>query len=503
MGLFRDTCTKCGAKVKKAAKFCSKCGTTPANGWWKCTNCKKWVGAGSEFCWSCKTPMHVESRGALEGGKWSREQGVFAERFEIADLTPLLTRGLTIDTGCSAMILSEGALKEVLGAGHYTLDSVASRISRWGTPSPKSVILMDSAEVGVPLRVNNLRTKEDLPVEFYGEVVFLFNPNQAESFIQNGLKAERKLTVDNVSEMLANEARFILSSHCQENTIEDLIKDPIRRLALEDRLIDELSQVLPSLGIELIRLGGCDFTGPDYEKLRAQSGELETTRRKLELDQRMRELVTSNTMGEMKSEADMEEYVAQLAQERDIGDEDRSHELNLLKQVHRHELDAVEVAETMKLEMEKVGHDIDIQVQWDGYNREKTIADATAAAGARAATFDQEAKETEQALLWRKQKNELKQQDLKAKADIYSGQSLETMIALVEDSQQRDQLLALHKQQLQAGISEKEIFAQAKLESLEEQKRMTTENADRLEGIMKDALKAMGNATKTENTIVK
>jgi len=348
--------------------------------------------------------------------------------------------------------------------------------------------------------VDNLRTKEDLPVEFYGEVVFRFNPNQADSFVQNGLKAKRKLTVDDISEMLANEARFILTSHCQESTIEELIKDPIRRLALEDRLVGDLSEVLPTLGIEIERVGGCDFTGPDYEKLRAQSGDIEATRRKLEMDQRLRELMTSNMMGDMKSESDVEEYVAQLAQERDVGDEDRSHELNLLKQVHRHEVDRIEAAEKMKLDMEKTGHDIGIQSQWDGYNRGKTIADAKAAAEARAETFVQEIKETEQALKWREQKNMIKQDDLQAKAEIYSGQSLETIIALVEDTQQRDQLLALHKQQLQAGVSEKEILAQAKLESLEEQKKMTAENADRLEGIMKEALSAMGNAAKSGNT---
>ncbi len=500
MGLFRDTCTECGAKVKKAAKFCSKCGTTPAKGWWKCTSCKKWVGAGSEFCWSCKTPMHVESRGALEGGTWSRDQGVFAERFEVADLMPLLKRGLTIETGCSAILMKDGIVKDVLGAGHHTLDTVASRLTRWGTPSPKSVILMDAAEVGVPLRVDNLRTKEDLPVEFYGEVVFRFNPNQADSFVQNGLKAKRKLTVDDISEMLANEARFILTSHCQESTIEELIKDPIRRLALEDRLVGDLSEVLPTLGIEIERVGGCDFTGPDYEKLRAQSGDIEATRRKLEMDQRLRELMTSNMMGDMKSESDVEEYVAQLAQERDVGDEDRSHELNLLKQVHRHEIEGIEAAEKMKLEMEKTGHDIGVRIQWDGYNREKTIADAKAAAEARAETFAQEIKETEQALKWREQKNRIKQDDLQAKAEIYAGQSLETLIALVEDPQQREHLVKLHEQQMKAGVSEKEILAQAKLESLEEQKKMTAENADRLEGLMKEALSAMGNAAKTRNT---
>ena len=82
--------------------------------------------------------------------------------------------------------------------------------------------------------------------------------------------------------------------------------------------------------------------------------------------------------------------------------------------MHRHEIEGIDAAEKMKLDMEKTGHDIGVQIQWDGYNREKTIADAKAAAEARAETFAQEIKETEQALKWREQKNMIKQDDLQA-----------------------------------------------------------------------------------------
>lgn len=503
MGLFSDQCGECGAKVKKAAKFCSKCGTAPAKGWWKCSSCGKWVGAGSEFCWSCKAPMHVESRAAIAGGKWAREQGVFAERFEVQDLEPLLKKGLTIETGCAAILLKDGTVKDVLEAGVHTLDSAVSRLARWGKPSPKTVVLLDAAEIGVPVRVENLRTKEDMAINFYGEVIFRFNPNRADDLMQNLLKERRRLTVEDLAEAIAQEIRFVLTSHCQESAADDLIRDPLRRLGLEDRLQGELTSVLERVGLELERIGGCDFTGPDYEKLRAQSGELETTRRKLEMDQRLRELMTSEMMDDMKSESAIEEYVAQLAQERDLGDEDRSHELNLLKQVHRHELEGNEAAELMQREMEKTGHDIGIRVQWDGYNREKAVADAKNAAEVRTIEFAQEITETEQALKWREQKNKMAQDDLKAKAEIYAGQKLETLIALVEDPQQREQLVKLHEQQMKAGVSEKEILAAAKLESLEEQKKMTEENAKRLEGVMREALKAMGEAAKGGNTIIK
>jgi len=481
MGLFSDQCTECGAAVKKAARFCSKCGAMPPNGWCKCYACGKWVGQEAEFCWNCKQPFNPESRLFVAGGKWSRPSGIFAQRFETGDINSLLKNGLLIEPGNAAILMREEKVKGVLNPGRHDLRTLADRLRFWGADSPKTVVMVDDGDIGLPLRVTGLRTQEDLEVEFYAEGVVQFDSNAPETLIKNLLLAKDKISYSDLAAIMTGELQYALKNYCMASPIDELFKNPDRRMLLENTLDKALRDFLSRNGLIFVRLGGMDFTGAAYEKLRAQAGEVETARRKTQLDQRMRELLTSDKMGQFKSEADLKEYVRQLAQEHDLGNVDRSGELELLRQVYRHEIEVKDAEQRIQITI-RAG--------------QERIEAMKLNVVARDINTQQEIKETREWLKVKQEKKKMEVEHEREKGAVYGALSLETIIALSKDPAQREQLVKAFELKIKAGISEKDILAKAQLEALESQKKMTAENADRLERIMREAIQAMGEAAK-------
>lgn len=497
---------RCRNKVKKTAKFCNKCGSPAPGGWIKCPSCGKWVGNESQFCWNCDTPLHPESRAAMAGGRWRQAAGSFAQRFEVGDIKKILTDGLIVEEGTKALLVDAGKYKDVLEPGSHNVDSLARRINHWGSPPPRSVVLVQSGEVILPLRIEGLRSAEEIEVRYYGEVIIQFNDQQARDFLSNLFKDRELLSIEEVAERFLGEIRHAIEAFCVSSTIEDIVKDPQRRLRLEDSLRETLEASAKSWGIEVIRVSTAEFYGRAYEELRAKAGELEVQRREFEFEQRLRELVSSDKMGQFKSEHDLEEYVAQLAQERGVSDLRRDHELTRLKQVHRHELEAAELAHQMDQELEEATHKLDLRKQEDNYERDKLVQDTQAKVQA-----------AEAALELKRKKKEIQREDLREKADILEGRDITTLIGLIDDSDKRAQLLEIHKRTELKGGSPEEILAltadsspelaqalvdimanrrSEKEDSLEEIKNLTQNQADQLERILNKTLESVAEATK-------
>lgn len=549
MGLFSDTCTmlidpatkraltgealekakqdprwpRCGYSVKKKARICSRCGHGAPGGWSQCPSCRNWVGNESNFCWNCKTALHPESRDEIAGGVWQKPREGFARRLEVGDIKLALQKGIQIQTGTAAIVLDSGAYKDVLGPGRHNLDSLARRINYWGDPPPRSVILVDSGDVVLPLVTSGLRTSEDIPVDFYAEVCFRFVEKGAEAFVANLFKASERLSYDDLVKTLNGEIRYEVENVCNTSTVEDLVKDPERRTHLEDALQKRLEEVLKRYGLEIVRVASADFSGEAYEKLRAKSGDLELKRREFEFSARLREMLASDKMQELKTEHDLEAYVLQLAQEKGVSTEMRNQELALLKQVHRHELEKGEAAHQMEREMQQAAHAIGVKIIWDDYAFKKLVKEAEAAAAVRRIAFDQEKAETEWALKTRIEKDRIKREDLAETAKILEGKSLQTLIATIDDPERREQLLKLSAQMQQQGQSVEAILAMAADKSpaaaqalaemargnrqqmereFQERQKMTEDAAQRLERIMTEALKAVAEAGKHAGTTI-
>lgn len=500
---------RCGYRVKKSARRCSQCGAAPPGGWAKCPGCSKWVGVESEFCWNCGNTLHPEDRTALADGHWQKPTGLVAKRVEVGDVKKTLHKGkLLVEEGSAAILLQAGKYRDLLKPGAHTMESLGHRINNWGDPPPRTVILVDSGDLCLPVRVEDLRAAEEIPVELYAEIVVRLAPNgkRAEALVQNVIKDSRELGYDAFAEFLKGEIRYAVRNLCNTTTVEDLFKDPEVRVRIEDELQRVVAESQDRYGFELVRVSSAEFTGKDYEMLRQKSAEIEIKRRQIEFDQRLRDIVVKNRMSEFTTEKELEEFVAQLAHEKDVSDEHRDQELSLLRLTHRGELDAKAASLAMAAEMEKTAHDLGVKLNWDDYTRSKLIEDAKA-----------EAEVTGIWLKVREEKERLKLQRLADEAKIYEGKDLQTLVALLPD-EKREALLKLNEQLATKGMSQEQIlalaardnpelarvlFEQARTEGMdrekdwEERKGLLDAQADRLERIMNKALETTAEAAKS------
>ncbi len=492
MGLFSDKCTalidsatgraltgsalenarkerkwpRCGARVSKKARFCSSCGWVAPGGWWRCPGCNKWVGNESNYCWNCNQPLHPESRLDLAGGVWNKTPGLFAQRFELGDVKRLLTSGLQIQEGTVAILLDGGAQKQVIGPGRHEPDGTLRKINWFGNPPPRSMILVDNGDVLLPVYIEDLRTATEIPVEFSAEITLHFHAKDADDFAANLLKEKRELSYEELAGVLGAEVRYAVENLCNTSTIEDLVKDPQRRLHAENVLHETLDPALKRFGLELVRVGAADFGGDAFEELRAQAGEMEIKwremeikRREIEFGERMRDLLAGDKMHEFKGESDLAEYVAQIAQEKQVSDKLREHELARLVQVQRNELDREDASFAMAREQEQAAHQIGIKIQWDSYTSEKLQKDAKLQDEIERMRISREYDEAMGALKLREIKESNRAKSLREKADIMKGKSAEEMLSLVDDPEQRDQIVKLATLTQQKDMTPEQILA--------------------------------------------
>ena len=521
MGIFSDKCQSCGANVKKRARVCSQCGAMAPGGWWKCPTCSEWVGNESRFCWNCKTPLHPEDRDFIAGGTWQHPASLLAQRFEVGDLYILLKKGLQVQQGTLAILLDGGAAKDVLKAGKHNLDSLAHRINHWGSPPPRSVVLIHSGDTIIPLRVTSLRTAEDLEVEFYGEAVLRFVPEDARLFMENLMQDQRDLPFAGLADRLQGEIRYAVENICNSSTIEDLIKDPQRRLRLEDEMAEILKRTLKSIGFELVALSGAEFSGKEYEQLRQKAGDIEVQRRNAEFDARLREILQEDRMHVLKTEQDLQLYAAQLAQERGVADLHRDQEINMLREKFRQQLAANQSEFTRSEATKDIELRLDLARREDAYRWEKERGDASV-------RLENEDAEVRKALEWRAEKERLQRiheedsrrisrEDEIARAKAFQGLDLSALIAAIGDTERSKMLLQLQRDKRYEGRSAEEILAMQASESPAvaealrklaeaqqiraendnaERKRILDADAERLERVLQEALRTTAEAAK-------
>ena len=413
MGLFSDKCAKCGANVPKKARVCSHCGTRAPGGWIKCPECDNWVGNESNYCPHCNHRMHPEERIDLAGGVWDRESGVFAQRFECGDLSHLSRSGLYVQEGSRAILMDGGREVKTLGPGRHTPESLARSINWFGNPPPRSVVMVDSGDnilkLDFPPRTDapqsSLRSAEDKPLRIVAEATLRFDPSGADDFLANLMKDSRKVPFGDIAQLIYDEALPAVKTLCAQTTIEDLVKDPERRERFEDAIEKAVKTLLKRNGLELVRIGAVDVVSPDYEELRGKYAVLDKLRREVEFEKKMIDVLAqqdiqneedvasrderaqANERAWRKRQQETEEYVAQLAADKQIGETERNNAIEIARKVAEGELDRkdAELERALRIEqyareLEDQAHRLKLDLDLKNYNREQVLADAANAA---------------------------------------------------------------------------------------------------------------------------
>ena len=515
----------CGNKVSKRARFCNKCGKGAPGGWIKCPQCGKWIGNDDQYCPHCNAPLYPDDRAAMAGGVWQRDLQLFAQRFEVGDVKRLLSTGLKIQEGTAAILLDAGEVHDILEPGQHNPDGLLRKINWFGNPPPRSVVLIHAGEVIVPVHIEALRTSEHIPIEFYGEVILRFKGDKdaARAFLGNFLKSERALNFSQIEERIIPLIRTAVDEMCVTSTLEDLVKDPERRIRLQERIEKRLEADLAASGFEVVRVSSADFTGDEYEKLEEQLGEAEVKRREAEyhaaLENTLRKIKNQAEMDGDKAEFDLREFKEMLDHEYRVNSATREREFLLLKRnwehddmIYRRLIEMEELTHKHEMEDMQTDHDLATSRKLDEYQREKTVEDATAATTAQRIHTDQDVDDAKKWLDVRAQKEAIKQKDRAADAERRKGMSLNEMLMDAQDSETRAALLEALKLQRNVSMTPEQLLAELGKESnndqlvakIEELYKNAQEREDRnLAKMLEPAIEAAKHPAQTMGPIIK
>ena len=443
---------RCENSVRKAARFCNKCGSPAPGGWWKCPSCGKWIGNEARYCSHCNTPLYPEDRAVMAGGTWRKDPGLFAQRFEIGDVKRLLQDDLLIQEGTVAVVTDGGHIHGILESGRHNPDSLARAINWLGDPPPRSVVMVDAGDVALPLRVEGLRTAEHHPIGFYGEVILRFGKDKTASraFFENALKDRRHLAYKDLSESLQGVVRTAVDALCVTSKLDDLVRDPERRVRLQETMTRMIGEDVARYGLQVVRVSSAEFTGDEYEEYAERLGDVDIKRREFEYADAMRKLQKKDEMDTFKDADELRSYKAIIDSEYRVSQATRDREWELLKRAWEHD----DIRHRQLLEVEQAEHDIGVQQMNDEYARGKGVKDASAAALARDAAFDQEKKEAEWGLDIRNRK---KAEDAQRRA----GMTLEERLMDVSDPTLRRVLVEQMMAQRNLTMTPEQILAEA------------------------------------------
>ena len=522
MGLFSDKCPDCGSSVSKKARFCSKCGRGAPDGWFKCPQCGNWVGNDSKFCPHCNHPLFPEERIDLAGGVWARKPGEFARRFELDDVRFIKENGLMVQEGTVAILLDGGKEVKELGPGRHSPLGTLRSINWFGNPPPRAAVMVDAGEcvfrvdfTGKNSGVGSVasappRSAEELEVGCVAEITLRFVPGRADRFIANVMKEKRSVAADDIRALIYENAVTAVRDLCTQSTIEDLVKDPERRVRFEDAITRALRDAMKEWGIEIVRTGAVEFYGRAYEEVRAKYGELEKSRRLFEFRKAEIEVFAAAADEEAaagkrdaKREQEAKEYLEQLAQEKQLSEIERTQELAIATRVSKGEISATEAKLAAARELEEhaknmtaLAHKLELDLTLRNYDREQLVADAENKARLSAIGRDERLKDEKLSTavmgekvgqaklndeieririereLWeqdkyldlRRKKDEIKNAELRERAGILSGKSeLELAALAIDDPAARqaflEQGLARLKIEQESAMTPEQLLA--------------------------------------------
>ncbi|MBE6378466.1 MAG: hypothetical protein E7051_06585 [Lentisphaerae bacterium] len=510
----------CGRMVKIKAKFCSKCGGSAPGSWWRCGGCGKLIGNESQTCPHCGRTQNPMMRLDISDGSWRKEEEIFAERFELQDIAPLMQKGLNVQESQNAVLLEGGAVTDVLSAGFYKTPDFENNEG-----GDKSLVMVDCSEFSLPVCVESIRTADDIEADLHVVAVLRFDPANAKEFMCNLMGSSlylkqdaltASLGYDEIAHCLLGDIDTAAREMCNTTTVAELFKSADTRIKLENHIANSLARNLSAIGMSFVRLKEVEFESEVFTKLREMSGQVETKRREIEFMQRADELANDATRREAMSEYEMEDFMDQLAHEKGIKDDLRVQEIERLRKnwersqekdalSHEHDLDDIQQMRQLerdrtdaefKQEMIDLEHKRDIERRIAEQNAsleftqiESRIQNIKIEVAAKKAAAEQDAADK-----WLDIKQKKQAFNQNQKIDMIKaaqGADISALIMAEDDPDKRRDLLELYEQQQQAKMTPELLLAAAAA-------RGNAAAAAALAGMNKDQLDVIERA-KNEN----
>ena len=271
MGLFSDRCENadCSARVKKGARYCSRCGWAGPNSLVACPDCGKKVGRTSRFCWSCGADLEAGRRPRIVHNRWVRDEEEFAVRVEAGDVEGFLKRTVTVEPGTVGLVLSNGRIKKDVEWGTQTLDRLLS------PREARSIILVSTRDALVRPTFEKVRDRDYIELDVTVQAVLRADPERYEGLVQHFLEGgTQRVTFAALEQAIAQELRDIVSGQVCAHSLGEMAGNAEWQEQFEANLRDAISVHFGPRGLEVAHVSFVDFGGARYEAYCKERGEV-------------------------------------------------------------------------------------------------------------------------------------------------------------------------------------------------------------------------------------
>ncbi len=472
--------------------------------------------------------------------RWTREPGDIATRIESQDVKSHLgNRPFVVYDGTVALLFQKGRLLGKLTSGKHDIDGAIRRYVVGEQPTTQ--VIVDDGDISLEVDVQSLMSEEDIALDKHLRLTERLS--DPESFYLNLLKDRKNYHGDELCSHLRGELHDAFMAFTSVKPMESLYHEPSLREQAAEQVRARTGESISRMGFEIISLNVAQVRSKAYDEHRGKKADVSlegsdaaVEAARLEVLQKVRQDQAADTTHKVQTQSDLRDAFKQSVHELGLKDTLRSDELSRLET--RLAEDAADYTQERGEDRERsaVDHESQIDAAKRSHEREQSDLDITTfldqrvqTAGADAEVRDVErsgeekdwelASKIRDEALDAQRKKGLQDVEVEAeriaavsKADVSTKVALglgdaEALVELERIAQQQklspDQMLILaaEKSGAAAAALAERYKAEGKLnddvlehmrQQLEHQRQSDREHADRLEGVLKQALEQMG-----------
>ena len=375
-------CPECGTTLPMEAKFCKNCGSSISN---TCLDCGTSVSDGAAYCPSCGTNLRGDAdtgpATASNDGSLRLPPKTFASRIRESQLKAdgLLNwlrqkQEVNVEAGNRALLLENGELKVELGPGSHTLDTLRNKLTDLRRGENFVAVLVEDGETQVSLRVENVRTATEYPIDV--EMELIVGIDEPELFFTTLMADRDAITTDDFERLLGDALRDELEATLSQYEYEQLYGNRDLKQKLRQDIDRQCRDTFRRNGLRLVELRSFDYDD-DRDEIREGRKQVDIREDKediadseAELDRWERERETDDTVHQenqrvrrktAEQSADHEIETQEIEQEHEKDDMQRRHGHKAKREQVEHEEEKKTVRKERETERRAIEHEQDTE----------------------------------------------------------------------------------------------------------------------------------------------
>ena len=278
------TCTHCGARIPKEAKFCPRCDEPTAEASGKCPYCNAKIAANATFCPSCGRELTSLREAAVDRKSvWRASPDEFAVRIEAEQLKGRFIQEIEVQPGQQVLLLTDGmGEKGRMGPGHYSIKKITDWLTSTGRGKHVTALLVKGGPVQLEFGLKKLRTQDNYEVS--GRAIVDVQVENAVRFFAHMMQGRNAYTLNDLRQFLFDQVWDAAQDVIRRQNLAELAEGLAMQKQLETAIAMHLEQTLAETGLKVTQVRTARFSHPRYDAVTQSWEDIRLNRMEVEAD---------------------------------------------------------------------------------------------------------------------------------------------------------------------------------------------------------------------------